>query len=491
MLKSYWWKKVAIHGANIGNGSVSLLSGALHALALRFSTLSVEQDRTPEQLAPPQGCQCWTAYWKTQGQPWRTEPEIELGRQRFLAKRRKIAPDFQRGVYPFKDLDTKLTRADIEWLLATHESDGVRGPVDWSDPNQRSRRGLDLRGADLSRANLRGLPLSRLVAGFDPAGFNVSHWRSATADQREAAAVHLEGANLHQARLEEASLWRAYFMGAHLEGARLEGALLSRAHLEGANLSNSYLAGADITSAFFDNQSSLRDCTFGDTEYGFVSVADTRWSGVNLALVQWPTRNWEKTLILGDEQEIHPTKQSSSLAKGPQQRLRLVKREHMSTLLTKYQAAVRANRQLAVELHEQGLNELASFFFHRAQVLQRHVFRLQRKHLSYAFSLLLDALSGYGYKPGRGLLAYLLVIVAFAFGYYVVTHTMYTSVHELNWHDSLVLSISSFHGRGFFSFDTPPRQSDPTVVLAAVEAVFGLLIEVTFIATFTQRFFGR
>ncbi len=36
-----------------------------------------------------------------------------------------------------------------------------------------------------------------------------------------------------------------------------------------------------------------------------------------------------------------------------------------------------------------------------------------------------------------------------------------------------------------------PALGDPFVRLAAAEAVLGLLIEVSFIATFTQRFFGR
>jgi hypothetical protein len=32
---------------------------------------------------------------------------------------------------------------------------------------------------------------------------------------------------------------------------------------------------------------------------------------------------------------------------------------------------------------------------------------------------------------------------------------------------------------------------DPLILLAAVEAVVGLVIEISFIATFTQRFFGK
>jgi hypothetical protein len=52
----------------------------------------------------------------------------------------------------------------------------------------------------------------------------------------------------------------------------------------------------------------------------------------------------------------------------------------------------------------------------------------------------------------------------------------------------LILSVSSFHGRGFFQ----PVQSlgDPVAALAAIEAVVGLVIEISFIATFTQRFFN-
>src|SRR5437660_140687 len=87
----------------------------------------------------------WKAYWKTQGQPWRTEPEIDGDRQKYLTERRAIVPDIEQGIYPFRDI--KLSRTDVEWLLATHENG--RGPVDWNDRHQRDREGLDMRGADL------------------------------------------------------------------------------------------------------------------------------------------------------------------------------------------------------------------------------------------------------------------------------------------------------------------------------------------------------
>ena len=49
--------------------------------------------------------------------------------------------------------------------------------------------------------------------------------------------------------------------------------------------------------------------------------------------------------------------------------------------------------------------------------------------------------------------------------------------------------MTSFHGRGFFPGGIV--LDDPITVLAAFEAVVGLAIEISFIATFTQRFFGK
>src|SRR5260370_25938918 len=75
-----------------------------------------------------------------------------------------------------------------------------------------------------------------------------------------------------------------------------------------------------------------------------------------------------------------------------------------------YTQAVRANRQLAVVLQAQGLNEDAARFAYRAQKLQRVVLRRQRKFGQYFFSWLLDLLAGYGYKPARSIIAYLVII---------------------------------------------------------------------------------
>src|SRR6202035_1794013 len=142
--------------------------------------------------------------------------------------------------------------------------------------------------------------------------------------------------------------------------------------------------------------------------------------------------------------------------------------------------------QLAVALRAQGLDEEAARFAYQAQLLQRNVLWRQGKVGSYLFSVCLDLLAGYGYKPGRSLIAYLVVIFGFLGLYLLNAHG--TAAH-LRWNEALVLSVSSFHGRSFFLQGM--TLGDAFARLAALEAVLGLLIEVSFIATFTQRFFGR
>ncbi len=417
---------------------------------------------------------------KAQGYPWRTEPEIDAARQKYLAERRKIKPDITEGKYPFKDIE--LTRADIEWLLVTHEN-GL-GPVDWSDTQQKEREGLDLRGADLRDVNLSGLPLACVYGGL-----KWNEWKDKTPEQRHMADVHLdgailsnahlekallrgaylEGATLFKASLQEATLYRAHFGGAYLREAHLEKANLRYADLRGVYLRNAELAGADLRDTFFNAETDLEGARLGDEQSGCVSLADVHWGDVNLSLV-----DWTRVTILGDEREALQRHNSEGEMKSSDKRL------------AEFQAAVRANRQLGVVLREQGLNELADRFVYRAQVLQRKVFWKQKKIGQYLFSLFLALLAGYGYRPWRAFLAYFLVITAFATVYFALGQTVGPALSLLG---SFVFSMTSFHGRGFFPGEI--ALDDPLTVLAALEAFVGLLIEVTFIATLTQRLFSK
>lgn len=418
----------------------------------------------------------WISYWREQGQSWRIEPEIDLERQKYLDSRRAIAPNLEQDEYPFKGV--KLNRADIEWLLTTHE--GGRGPIDWADESQRERKGLDVRGADLRYADLRRLPLASLCGGTS------FEWSPSIADKSYRSAVllegaylneaHLEGANLDEADLRGANLSGAYLQEANLHAARLQGAYLSVTCLERANLYiarmqgvNLYMAnlqGADLRGAHLQ-EAVLEKMSLADENQIGPWLADIEWGNSNLAVVKW-----FQIKIVRDEYEARQKRQKGKM-KDP------------TTRLVEYENAVRADRQLAIALQSQGLNEDAARFAYYAQKLQRVVLRRKRKFGSYLFSGFLDLIAGYGYKPKRSVVWYLIMICAFATAYFFFGHLPLLP-------DAIVFSIMSFHGRGFFpSLSGAISLHNPLVILAAVEAIIGLLIEISFIATFTQRFFGK
>jgi len=388
--------------------------------------------------------------------------------------------------------------------------------------------GAHMKHARLAEAHLEGADLR--VALLEEARL-----ADAYLERAYLRTAHLEGAVLENAHLEGAILYQAHLEHARLNGAHLEGADLRRAHLEGAKLIDAHLEGkkvnssdlervkqwlrpfiwpemhaadwqdyldfpavlppADLREAIFDSTTRLNGVTLGDKEQGLVSLADVSWGSVNLAVVNldWNI-DWARPvpIILGDEREARQWKMSAG-KKTQQQRA-----NEKAQRLEKYQAAVRAYRQLSVELRNQGMNEEAAYFAHRAQVLQRKALwqrivqqkvNLWRRILrlgDYLVSCFLDLLSGYGYKPQRSFIAYIVVITGFATAYYFLGHSVGPSLSPLG---AFVFSMTSFHGRGFFPGGI--ALDDPLTVLAALEAFVGLIIEVTFIATLTQRFFGR
>ena len=567
------------------------------------------QDHPSSSMSPSNthNSETWKAYWKEQGQPWRTEPTIDEERQQRLLSYYQGVVDIERGMYPFKGV--RLSRADVEWLLAREEQGNAEESKRGSKGgNQHKSFGLDVRGVDLSQVNLSDLPLMCLHAGL-----SLEEGRHATVEQSRAAAAnlakadlsnaqlqgaqlswvmldqavlveaHLEGADLGKASLKQAilagthlegvDLTKAHLQGstlleAHLEGAMLQGAYLEEAnlfvaHLEGARLVGAHLEGTSLLSAYFEGQAlggdelkrlrvwmphfpevlpaadlrgvflntrtHLDGIHVGNDQYGYIALADVHWGDVNLTVV-----DWADVKRLGDETIAGPLKieeeegaqygerglpagaeravdmmlraqevsdvvvsyvlRSPALTKKLRERLVREERAQPETQqqleLERFRAAVRAYRQLAVVLRAQGLNEAADRFAYRAHVLQKRVLWRSgaRSYGSYFFSCFLDVLAGYGYKPGRTVIAYISTILSFAI--------IYFSLALLSGHQAsisplyaLIISIISFHGRGFFPGGFLP--TFPMAVFAACEAIIGLTIEISFIATFTQRYFGR
>jgi uncharacterized protein YjbI with pentapeptide repeats len=398
---------------------------------------------------------------------------------------------------------THLERAELRWAHLE------RADLAYARLEEVRAEGVCLRGAelrwvhleraDLDHAHLEGANLG--WAHLEGAVLAGAHLEGADLDGTYLAGAQLGNAHLEGTNFSRAHLEGAWLNDAHLEGAQLRDAQLERARLEGAHLEGkamlaedlarirawapefpARLSPADQRLAFLSEATTLNGITLGTNEHGYVRVADVRWGGVNLAVVRWPDRLYPPVAVLGDERIAHQAHDDAGKPKSREERLE------------DYRAAVRANRQLAVALQTQGMSEEAARFAYRAQLLQQQVLLRQRKFGAYLFARFLDALAGYGYKPVRGLSAYVLVIAGFAFAYSLATQGVLTfglapsQLQPLQWYEALVLSISSFHGRGFFQ----PVQSlgDPVAILAAGEAIIGLLIEISFIATFTQRFFG-
>ncbi len=394
----------------------------------------------------------------------------------------------------------ELTGAEVFWLAALALANR-RGDVTTATNELRRRTGkrfvrhevsLDklllqkanlreahLEGALLREAHLEGANLTKVH--LERAALRGAHLEGAflTYAQLEGAApnkAHLEGATLIEAHLEGAFLYGTHLEGANLTKAHLEGADLRRAHLESktytpddADLTRirqwahdfpETLLPADLRLAFLDTTTALDGIHLGDAKDGTVQVADVRWGGVNLAVVDW-TPFTDKKAVLGDEQAAREN--------GPR--------------------AVRANRQLATALRDQGLNEAADHFTYRAQTLQRAVLRGQRQWGGWLFSLLLWALSGYGFRLSRILAAYGGVLAFFTVVYWLMgVHSFpRESGMQALW-DSFLVSLSTIHGRAAFE---PPERWSLAAWVAAVESVVGIVIEGVFIAMLVQRFFAR
>lgn len=392
-------------------------------------------------------------YWEQQGQPWRTEPEIDAERQKYLEERRHRVFKEKKYIFPLKDIP--LSRADIEWLLATHENG--RGPVDWNDLGLRKRQGLDLYGADLRGVDLSKLPLANSDLG------------NAHLEGSMVYSAHLENANLVRAHLERADLSGAHLENAFLIDAHLQGASLISTHLEIASLMEAHLEGASLNYSFLDAETDLNSITLFNQEMGGVILADVRWGDVNVAVADWSVLS-----ILGDERVARQLKDNDGTPESKALLLEFLKR------------ATRAYRLLAVVLRNQGLSEDAARFAYRAQLMQRRVYWYQRKNWQYLFSFFIDLFAGYGYRPWRSFLAYLLVITAFTIAYFTIGRMIGPALSPLS---SFVFSLTSFHGRSFFPGGI--TLDDPLTVLAAIEAFVGLLIDVAFIATLTRRLFGQ
>lgn len=285
--------------------------------------------------------------------------------------------------------------------------------------------------------------------------------------------IDLRGANLIQAQLNGVFFNETRLEGALLDFASLEGAHLQEAHLEGASLKEAYLGGADLRGIFLSKITKLEGAQLFSEKLGAVSLVDADWGDVNLGTI-----DWEKVKVIGDERAAREAEHSAYGVRDSKP----------------YHSALRCYRQLSMELRRQGLGEEADHFAYRGHLLQRVLLRSQKKWLRWFFSCVLDHLAGYGYKPGRSLAIYLAVLLLFTFFFHFIPNSWdngigSSSIHTpLAWADAFLFSLVSFHGR----VNAPPSLMFNGLYawISISETLLGLVVELSFIAAFTQRFLG-
>lgn len=134
-------------------------------------------------------------------------------------------------------MTNKMTRERVAEIIAAARAKGERPDLCFEYLADLDLRGLDLSGANLTGAYLRGADLTGAVLS-----------------RANLTGASLPDSKLYGADLSLANLTDTFLGRANLSDAHLTGALLSRSDLYGANLSNAdlrraYLVGADLSSA--------------------------------------------------------------------------------------------------------------------------------------------------------------------------------------------------------------------------------------------------
>lgn len=391
--------------------------------------------------------------WPT-GEPDDSEPTLE----RQTGLRATYEQNVAQGKPPYAGAVIG-SRGELTWILRKRGWQTLRDGVTHSKvPDLRDTvlRG-QLGQADLSWANLSGAVLD---------------------------GTNLAGASLRLANLSGAFIFYANLNGADLGIADLRGVLVYYTDWRGADLEASDMSGALLTGDFGGvtfKRARVNAATVFGGEPGMdvvrirmdenIQLIDVAWNGAILARINWDE---EVPRLGGDEAAIQRASRRT---------------ERVAACLN----AARAYRELAKTLETEGVTAPALRYRRRQHQLERKALFSNFKFGSWIFSWLLNIVSGYGDRPGRALACYLAVVTGFAALYYCITNAVFgvlsTQSARLQWYEALVFSISSFHGRGFFP--SMISLGDPVALVASVEAIIGLFVELVFIATFTQRFFAR
>ncbi len=289
-------------------------------------------------------------------------------------------------------------------------------------------------------------------------------WSGETNLPRGMSRANFSRAQLSQLNLEGIQLNNANLNGTNLRRTQLSNSCLVRSDLSGANLYGAKLNNVNLARALMDIKTVLDKIEF-DEKTKFLGV---RWNNVSLNDI-----DWLQTSHIGDE----PTKE-------------IIIQEKMAVKRAKYyRDAAGAYHGLVVALNDQGLSIPASNYRLREKDMEKEALWEEHKFCGWLFNIFLGGVAGHGEKPGRTVTWYLGIIAVFSVIYWMLTNLVHGSVKALSPLEAVILSLTCFHGRGFFT--NTITIGDPVTTFAAIEAVLGLFIELVFIATFSKKFLGE
>jgi len=367
---------------------------------------------------------------------------------------------------PYSGVEIR-TRGELDWII---EQRVWRGEASRHDENRVDLRGAILKGTALNDVYLRNAQLDN--ADLFYAGLSGAYLEGATFSSATLERADLSGAILERADLRNAVLRRAVLLNANLVRANLQGANLNRAKAGNANLTRADLRDADCRDADLRGTVLVGVLMDGETNLANVLIDNqTKLGGINWADVRLAHLRWDHVVSLGDEPDFSHRR---NWHKTPRERSVM------------YRKAQRTYHALEVALRQQGLSTIASTYRLGERRMERKALYQERRFGSWLLSTLLNVIAGYGERPRRAVFAYLGVILAFMGAYLFVSRIEGQEFQPLQLHQALILSIISFHGRGFF--EPVPKVGNPISMVAALEAIVGLVIEITFIVTFTRRF---
>jgi Pentapeptide repeats (8 copies) len=299
-----------------------------------------------------------------------------------------------------------------------------------------------------------------------------------------------------------------------LQGAMLDRSNLSYAFLRRASLEGAYLYETDLTRADLSRTHLNAETDFTGARLDRAALDNVVWGDANLSVISWDSmaRVAEDVQAATVAEQIR--RERSARRVRPLVRFRRIApppvRRVIDAAIRYYagvppltgidlselfayrratlQAAARTNAQLANQLRQQGLSQVADRFAYSARRAELPIFRLTGERGQLMFARALDVVSGFGYRPLNALRWYVATIATFALAYFALRQP---TAHEHFGHRAVmavVLSITAFHGRGLAGAQSLGLGAG---AFAALEAVIGLFIEAIFVATFVQRFLQR